>query len=101
MIEVGGKTIVAIDMDTDGERVTKSGIFLPKEGFNEQAIHPRWCKVYKVGPEVDLVSENQWLYVEHGRWTHAIDVKDENGEPLKVWVIDPEGIMVVSDDKPE
>lgn len=99
MIVVDKKTIVATNMDTTGEQI-KNGIIIPAEGFSSRGIHPRWCKVYKVGSEVKDISEGQWLYVEHGRWTYAIDTTDENGDKLNVWVVDAEGILLVADEKP-
>lgn len=100
MIQVDKKTIVATHMDTDGERVHK-GIIIPAEGSTSRGIHARWCKIFKIGSEVTDVKEGQWVYVEHGRWTYAIDIKDETGEKMNVWVLDPEAIMVVADAKPE
>lgn len=100
MIKVDKDTIIATNMESTGEKV-HNGIIIPAEGFTSRGIHPRWCEIYAVGDNVKDVSVGQWVYVEHGRWTYAIDIKDQDGNPKNVWVIDPDGIMLVSDEKPE
>lgn len=100
MIEVDKNTIVAVDIESTGEK-KKNGIYIPAEGFSSRGIRPRWCKIYKVGSDITSVKVGEWAYVEHGRWTYAIDTTDDNGEPLKVWILDEKAIMAVTDEQPE
>lgn len=101
MIEVAKDKIAVIEMDNTDERRLGSGIIVPGEKFNDRAIHPRWCKAYKVGSEIKDVSEGEWLLVEHGRWTYGVDTTDDNGNDIKVWIIDYQGIMLACDERPE
>lgn len=94
--------ILAIRMEA-GFRKTKTGILLPNdEKLDEANIKPRWCQVWKVGRNVDYVSPGQWILVKHGRWTYRTKVEIEGEkEPLYFQKIDPDGILLVSDEKPD
>jgi hypothetical protein len=52
-----------------------------------------------VGPEQYDVEPNQWVLVEHGRWTRGIKVEIE-GEIFIVRRVDAEAIIAVSDEEP-
>ena len=85
-----------------GDTVTKQGIIIKKTLGKESGVTPRWMEVFDVGPEIDFVKPGQWVYVEYGRWTEGFIVKDERlEEGTKLWKVDPNGCMLVSDDKPE
>jgi len=91
--------ILVINMEK-GYTKTKSGLYLLDDtSFREYNIKHRWCKVYKVGENIDYVKENQWLLVSHGRWSLGF-VFEINGEELYIQKVDPEGILLVSDDEP-
>lgn len=100
MIEVKGKNIVVTEMDDTGEKLSSGGIIIPGEGFSPRGIHPRWCKVYKVGSDIKDVHVGEWLYVEHGRWTPGIDTTDDEGNEIRVWVVDHDGILIATDERP-
>lgn len=83
------------------ERVTAGGIILQSDDGKEHGIRPRWAEVYAVGPTHTDVKVGQWVYVEHGRWTRGVNIEDDNGEVFKIRKVDPESILLVSDDIPE
>jgi co-chaperonin GroES (HSP10) len=84
------------EMD-EGIHVTAGGIILQDDMGKEHGIRPRWGRVAFVGTEVDYVSVGEWVLVEHGRWTKRINLEIEGQPPLDIWMIDPEAILVVSD----
>lgn len=90
--------VLAYNMDL-GEQVTKTGIVIQSDDGKSHGIKPRWCQVYKVGPEQDDVKPGQWILVEHGRWTRKIKIDD--GESIKeVQKIEVKSIMAVADERP-
>jgi hypothetical protein len=88
-----------------GDQVTQSGIIIQKTIGKSEGIVPRWFRVFEVGPDVDWVEPGQWVLVEYGRWTEAMDVHDERfsteGNIGKLWKVEPKSCMAVSDEKPE
>lgn len=92
------KDVLAYNMDM-GEQVTKAGIVIQSDDGKAHGVKPRWCQVYKVGPEQDDVKVGDWILVEHGRWTRKIAIDD--GESIKeVQKIEVKSIMIVTDEKP-
>jgi len=90
--------IIVKDMNFN-ERTLSSGIILASDDGKSQGIRPRWAKVYCVGPEQKEIKPNQWVYVEHGRWTRGVDVEIE-GESFTIRRVDGDCILLVSDDEP-
>jgi len=84
-----------------GERVTKGGIVLKDDNGKMEGIRPRWGRVWQVSEDITDVKVDDWILVEHGRWTMTIEIKDDNGEKFKFQKIDPNGILMVSDHKPD
>jgi len=59
------------------EYKTSSGIILMNDDGKNSGIHPRWCQVYAVGPKnKDGFKKNDWILVNHGRWTRGIDMHE-------------------------
>lgn len=83
-----------------GERVTKGGIVLKDDNGKLEGIRSRWGRVWQVSDDITDVKVDDWILVEHGRWTMSIEIKDDDGEIFKFQKIDPEGILMVSDHKP-
>lgn len=83
-----------------GERTTTGGIVLIDDNGKESGIRPRWAKVWKVASDIKDVKPGQWILCEHGRWTMRITVKDEDGKDFQFVKVDPNGILVVSDESP-
>jgi co-chaperonin GroES (HSP10) len=92
--------VLACDMEFGMEK-TKTGIILHSDNGKNTGIHPRWCKVWAVGPDQTDVEVGQWICVEHGRWTRTWEIEDEDGKVFELRGIDTKAIMIISDDKPE
>ena len=84
------------DMLTE-ERITVGGIIIPNDNRTNAGIRPRWCKVYKMGPEfTNEVKEGEWILVSHGRWSRGIEIEDEEGKKT-LRRVDTNDILLVSD----
>lgn len=86
-----------------GDTFTRGGILIKKTIGKAEGITPRWFRVFDTGPEVDFVRPGQWVLVAYGRWTEGVDIEDDrfSGETKKVWRVEAESCMLVSDEKPE
>ena len=84
-----------------GERVSQGGIILKDDNGKMEGIRPRWGKVWQVSEDITDVKVDDWILCEHGRWTMTIEIKDDNGEKFKFQKIDPNGILMISDHKPD
>lgn len=90
--------VLAYNMDM-GEQTTASGIVIQSDDGKAHGVKPRWCQVYKVGPDQKEIKAGEWILVEHGRWTRKIKIDD--GESIKeVQKIEVKSILAVSDEKP-
>lgn len=83
-----------------GFEQTKSGIVLMSDDGKTQGIHPRWGKVWAIGPEQQDIKIGEWVCVEHGRWTRTIEFETEN-ETIELRMVDTKSILMTSDEKPE
>lgn len=84
-----------------GERVI-NGIVVPDDNGKSEGIRARWGKVYSVGDNIDEVKPGQFIYVKHGRWTRAFDIKQDDGSVLKLWGVEwPDAVMLVADEIPD
>ena len=90
--------ILITDMEF-GEEKTKSGIVLPSQDGKSEGIKARWGRVWAVGPDQKDVSVDEQILLEHGRWTRGAKVEIDN-EEMTIRRVDPEAIMLVSDDEP-
>ena len=86
--------IIVCDMSFD-QKLTNGGIILLGDDKKLEGIHPRWAKVYSVGPEQKDIQVGQWVCVAHGRWTRGLEVEDAQGERV-IRRIDPKDILLVS-----
>jgi hypothetical protein len=93
------KDVIVEDMNF-GEQITKSGLILKSDDGKVHGIHPRWGKVYAVGPQQADVKPGQWVLVQHGRWTRGIKIKDTTGERI-VRKVEVDSMLLVSDTQPE
>jgi co-chaperonin GroES (HSP10) len=92
--------VLISDMNFGMEK-TKSGIFLHSDDGKSSGIHPRWGKVFAVGPEQKEVSIGQWILLEHGRWSRGHVYETENGEKIDIRLADNNAILCVSDEPPD
>ena len=99
-----GNKILCINGDF-GDLTTDAGLIIKSTIGTSEGITPRWFQVFEVGPEIDWLKSGQWVYVAYGRWTEAIVLEDERFDTednrTKVWSVEPEGCLAVSDEKPE
>lgn len=93
-------SVFVTDMEF-GEQKTRSGIFIPTDNGKTQGIHPRWGRVWAIGPEQKDVSIGEWILVEHGRWTRTIEIELESGEVLEARMVDSDAIMMSADERPD
>lgn len=93
-------TVIVEDMNFSG-RTLSSGIILPKDDGKSSGIRPRWGRVYAVGPEHKDVAVGQWICVAHGRWTRGLEIENAAGQRTTVRRIDPNDILLVSDEQPD
>jgi co-chaperonin GroES (HSP10) len=90
--------VIVIDMNF-GEQKTTGGIILQSDNGKAHGVHPRWAKVYAVGPEQKDISVGQWILIEHGRWTRGIKIEDTEGEKI-IRKVEVKSMMMVSDEEP-
>ena len=90
--------VLVTDMSFE-EQKTASGIIIQSDDGKSHGVKPRWAKVWAVGPEQQDVNVNDWIYVEHGRWTRGITV-EENGKEITIRRVDTNAIMLKSNEKP-
>lgn len=93
--------IVVINMNFD-ERKSAGGIVLPSDDGKSEGVRHRWGEVYAVGPEQTDVKPGDWILLEHGRWSRGFSYENpETGETMTIRRGDPNGILMVSDEKPD
>lgn len=96
--------VIVTDLE-HGEKKTKSGIIVLDDSTvdaGERGIKPRWARVYAVGPENKDVEKDDWILLEHGRWSLGQDLTEIEGEkPIRIWLADHAAILAVADEKPE
>lgn len=83
-----------------GEERTKAGLILISDNGKGEGVHPRWCRVWAIGPEQIDVQVGDWLLVEHGRWTRTVKYQTEDDATIELRVVDNKGIMGISDVPP-
>jgi co-chaperonin GroES (HSP10) len=93
------KVLVA-DMNF-GEQRSSGGIVMLGDDGKDHGIHPRWARVYAVGPEhKEEYTVGDWVLVEHGRWSRGIEV-DEDGDKLTIRLIDNNCVMLWDKEQPD
>lgn len=91
--------VLVSNMNFDSQK-TFSGIIIPSDNGKVQGIHPRWAKVFAIGPEQKEVKVGEWILVEHGRWTRGIEHEIDNGEKLELRMVDNNAILMSSEEPP-
>lgn len=94
-----GDKVIGRMVDGFGKKKTSGGIIIDEKDGDEKSIRPRWFKVTHVGPANNDFKVDEYILVEHGRWTRGFrtHVDDE----FKSYMIDLENIMAVSDELPQ
>jgi co-chaperonin GroES (HSP10) len=83
-----------------GMEKTAGGIYLPSDDGKSSGIHPRWGRVFAIGPEQEDVKIDQWILVEHGRWSRGTVYETSEGEDVEIRLVDNKSILAVSDEAP-
>jgi co-chaperonin GroES (HSP10) len=96
IIPLADKVLVA-DMNFEGQR-TRSGILIPGDNGKVTGIHPRWGRVWAVGPDQKDVKVGEWILVEHGRWTRGFEYEEENGTKVELRMVDNNAILISADE---
>ena len=91
--------VLVTDMNFEAG-MTAGGIFLLGDDGKQRGLRARWALVYEVGPNQKDVKKGQWILVEHGRWTRGIKFRNQDGEEQTLRKIDPECMLLVSDEDP-
>jgi co-chaperonin GroES (HSP10) len=95
---LNGKILGRVSFD---EHVSEGGIVISvNDNAKSSGIRPRWTKIWMVGDDVTSVKPNDWVLVEHGRWTFKSEIMDDNGKKIEFMRIDPEAIVAVAPEKP-
>ena len=87
-----GSDVLATDMYM-GEMKTESGIIIGSDDGKNHGVKPRWCKVFAVGPNQNDFEIDQWILVEHGRWSRKIKVDQGDGKEIEIQKIDTDCIL--------
>lgn len=83
-----------------GMQKSSAGILINSNDGKASGIHPRWGKVWAVGPEQTDVSVDEWILIEHGRWTRTIEFEIEDGTVVELRMVDTKAILASADQKP-
>jgi co-chaperonin GroES (HSP10) len=95
-----GDKVLVTEMEFGMEK-TVGGIVLPSDDGKSAGIHPRWAKVYAVGPTQKDVKANEWILLEHGRWSRGINYRTPEGEDIVIRLADNNAILMSADEKPK
>ena len=89
--------ILAEMIDKPGsEKTTAGGIIITEKDATEGAVRPRWFKVYSVGEGIDWIQKDDFVLVDHGRWSNRMDVGNEE----KIYLLDNKDCLAISDTDP-
>jgi co-chaperonin GroES (HSP10) len=83
-----------------GIEKSQGGIFLPSDDGKSAGIHPRWAKVYAIGPNQIDVKVGEWILLEHGRWSRGINYRTPEGDDIVIRLADLNAILMSTDEKP-
>jgi len=95
---LGDKVLVS-DMEF-GLQQTLSGLYVPGDDATGSGIHPRWGKVWAIGPDQKEVQVGDWILISHGRWTRTIEYENDDGSTIELRMVDNKAILVQSSEKP-
>jgi co-chaperonin GroES (HSP10) len=93
------KKVLVTDMEF-GMETTAGGIILHSDDGKSTGIHPRWAKVYAVGPNQNEVKVGEWILLEHGRWSRGINYRTADGDDIVIRLADNNAILMSADEKP-
>jgi co-chaperonin GroES (HSP10) len=83
-----------------GEERTAGGLILQSSDGKSAGIHPRWGRVWAIGPEQSEVQVGEWIMVEHGRWTRGFEYENDDGSITVLRMVENKAILMSADEKP-
>ena len=92
--------VLVSDMNFDMEK-TATGIYIPTDNGKVTGIHPRWGRVWAIGPDQQDVAVGDWVLVEHGRWTRTIEFELDDDNVIELRRVDTNAIMASAEEKPK
>jgi co-chaperonin GroES (HSP10) len=92
------KKRVIVDIFDRGEAMTKSGLIIRDDDFNERGVRPRRAKVLAIGSEVLDVNPGDIVLLSHGDWTRKFKAPFSDGESRWVWATEEERILSLVDE---
>ena len=92
--------ILVTDMEFEMQRTT-GGLFIPSDNGKTSGIHPRWGRVWAIGPEQTDVNINEWVLIEHGRWTRTVELEQSDGTTVELRMVDFNAVLAVAAEKPD
>jgi len=92
--------VIVCDMEFGMEKTT-GGILLHSDNGKRSGIHPRWARVFAVGPNQHDVKVGDWILLEHGRWSRSHLYETDTGEELELRLADINAMLMSSDEKPD
>ena len=95
-----GKKVLVSEMEF-GMETTSGGILLHSDNGKRSGIHPRWAKVFAVGPDQNEVKVGEWILLEHGRWSRSHIYETDDGKELELRLADINAMLMSSDNKPD
>lgn len=82
-------------------RTSAGGVILgADEAGKDDFVRPRWFEVTHVGPDQQDVAVGDYVLLPHGRWGHGFNLEGSIREEDKLFHIDTDSMMAVSDDNP-
>lgn len=91
--------IIVADMNF-AEKLSNGGIVIPHSDGKLEGVHPRWGRVYAVGPKQQDIKPGQYVLVKHGRWTRGVEI-DDGQEQTTIRRVDHNDILLVSNEPME
>tara|TARA_B110000503_G_C6911366_1_gene314793 strand:- start:189 stop:566 length:378 start_codon:yes stop_codon:yes gene_type:complete len=98
IVPLSDKVLIS-NMNFSGQK-TFSGIIIPSDNGKVSGIHPRWGKVFAIGPDRTDIKVGDWILVEHGRWTRSIEHELDTGEKVELRMVDNNAILIAADEPP-
>lgn len=93
--------VIVSDMEF-GEQVTQGGIIISSDDGKDRGIKPRWGRVVAKGSDNnDPYEVNDWILVEHGRWTRGYEVEMEDGTIQTMRTVEAESILGWQSETPD
>lgn len=91
-------SVIVTEMDFSSRQL-QSGVVLLGDDGKTDGIRPRWAKVFAIGPEQKDVVPDQWVLIEHGRWSRGLKI-NQGGDEFIIRRADPKAIIFVTNEKP-